>query len=162
METVPDEYDKLGPVSNYSGFEVIDMSRQQPLFEMADPVEEKILRRIPLETLVLTMIAAVAALILFGAIIGLLVLAGGLFSILNFAWLKTAVTKSLAEGGRRSKRALLPLYIIRILLILGIFFIIIIFFSKRIFAFVIGFSMIIPVFLIEAAGALGKLRQWKS
>jgi len=47
-------------------------------------------------------------------------------------------------------------------LIIGIFFIIIFFFSKKILSFVVGFSMIIPVFLIEAAGALSKLKQWKS
>jgi hypothetical protein len=139
-----------------------EMSRPQPLFEFADSVEDRILRRIPIETLVLTLIACVTAFVLFNPINSLLVLLGGLFAILNFYWLKSAVTKSLAGNGKKSIRALLPLYILRILLILGIFFIIIIFFSKKIFAFVVGFSMIIPVFLFEATGALSKLKQWKS
>lgn len=152
-------YDKLGPVPN---FKEDEMSRPQPLFEFADSIEDRILRRIPIETLVLTLIAGATAFVLFNPITSLLVLLGGLFAILNFLWLKSAVTRSLVVGNKKSIRALLPLYILRILLIIGIFFIIIIFFSTKIFAFVVGFSMIIPVFLIEAVGALSKLKQWKS
>jgi len=138
------------------------MSRSQPLFELENSVEDNILRRIPIETLIFTLIGCIAAFFLFDSTISLLVLLGGLFSILNFFWLKKAVSKALSGGQKKSIRALLPLYIVRILLILAIFFIIIFFFSNKIFAFVVGFSMIIPVFLIEAAGALNKLKQWKS
>lgn len=138
------------------------MTRPEPLFEPADSTEDKILRRIPLETLICTVIAAAAGFILFDYLIALLVLAGGLFSILNFYWLKQTITKSLAAGKTKPVRAAVPLYIARILLILALFFVIIVFFSKKILAYVVGFSMIIPVFLIEAAGALSKLKQWKS
>ena len=138
------------------------MSRQQPLFQAADSVEEKILSRIPIETLGLSLAASIAALLLFDPVTGLLTFLGGLFSALNFIWLKSTVSRALAGGSLKPVRALLPLYLFRILLIIGIFFIIIFFFSKKIFAFIAGFSMIIPVFLIESAGALSKLKQWKS
>ena len=138
------------------------MKRDEPLFELADDTEEKILRRVPLETLVCTVIAATAGFFLFDYLIALLVLAGGLFSMLNFFWLKQTISKAITPGKKKSLRTAVPLYIVRILLILAIFFIIIIFFSKKILAFVVGFSMIIPVFLIEAVGALAKLKQWKN
>jgi len=59
-------------------------------------------------------------------------------------------------------RTALPFYILRIVLILGIFFIIIFFFSNKIIAFVVGFSTLVPVFLVEAAIALSKMKQWKN
>ena len=129
---------------------------------MVDNTEEKILRRIPIETLICTIVAAIAGLFLFDYLIALLVLAGGLFSMLNFFWLKQTISKAITPDKKKSLRSAVPLYIVRILLILAIFFIIIVFFSKKILAFVVGFSMIIPVFLIEAAGALAKLKQWKN
>lgn len=129
---------------------------------MVDTTEEKILRRVPLETLILSVIAALAGLFLFDYLIALLVFAGGLFSMLNFYWLKQTISNTLTTDKKKAVRKALPLYIVRILLILAIFFIIIIFFSNKILAFVVGFSMIIPVFLIEAAGELAKLKQWKN
>jgi hypothetical protein len=62
------------------------------------------------------------------------------------------------------KKALLSglaLYGLRLLLILAIFFIIILLFSKKIIAFAVGFSVIIPVFLAEAVIALSRMKQWK-
>ncbi|MFC2161475.1 ATP synthase subunit I [Acidobacteriota bacterium] len=138
------------------------MTRNEPLFELADNAEEKILRRVPLETLICTVIAAIAGLFLFNYLIAILVFAGGLFAMLNFYWLKQTISNTLTADKEKSVRKALPLYIVRIMLILAIFFIIIIFFSTKILAFVVGFSMIIPVFLIEAAGELAKLKQWKN
>ncbi len=138
------------------------MTREEPLFALADNSEEKILRRIPVETLICTVIAAIAGYFLFDYLVALLILAGGLFSMLNFFWLKQTISKAISPNKKKSIRTAVPLYIVRILLILAIFFIIIIFFSKKILAFVVGFSMILPVFLIEAAGALAKLKQWKN
>ena len=66
------------------------------------------------------------------------------------------------QSQKKALRLALPFYILRIVLILGIFFIIIFFFSKKILAFVVGFSTLVPVFLAEAAIALSKMRQWKS
>jgi len=138
------------------------MTRDEPLFEPADNTEEKILNRVPLEILICTVIAAIAGFFLFDYLIALLVLAGGLFSMLNFFWLKQTISKAITIDTKKSLRSAVPLYIVRILLILAIFFIIIIFFSTKILAFAVGFSMILPVFLIEAAGALAKLKQWKN
>lgn len=138
------------------------MTKDEPLFEIVDPTEEKILHRVPLETLICAIIAAAAGFILFDYLIALLVLAGGLFSMLNFYWLKQTISKAITPDKKKSLRSVIPLYIVRILLILAIFFIIIIFFSIKILAFVVGFSMIIPVFLIEAFRELAKLKQWKN
>jgi len=62
------------------------------------------------------------------------------------------------------KKALISglfLYALRLLLILAIFFIIILLFSKKVIAFAVGFSIIIPVFLAEAAITLSRMKQWK-
>ena len=138
------------------------MTRDEPSFELVDNTEEKILRRVPLETLICTIVSAIAGFIFFDYLIALLVLAGGLFSLLNFYWLKRTISKAITPDKKKSLRSAIPLYIVRILLILAIFFIIIIFFSTKILAFVAGFSMIIPVFLIEAFRELAKLKQWKN
>ena len=138
------------------------MTREEPLFEMADSSEEKILRRVPLETLICTIVVSTTGFFLFDYLIALLVFAGGLFSMLNFYWLKQTISKAISPDKKKSLRSAIPLYIVRILLILAIFFIIIIFFSNKILAFVVGFSMIIPVFLIEAFRELAKLKQWKN
>jgi hypothetical protein len=55
----------------------------------------------------------------------------------------------------------LLLYALRLLLILAVFFIIILLFSRKIIAFAVGFSAIIPVFLAEAVIALSRMKQWK-
>ena len=138
------------------------MTREEPLFELAESTEDSALRRVPLVTFICTVVASILGWVFFDYLIALLVLAGGLFSMLNFLWLKQTISKALTPGEKKSIRSVLPLYIVRILLILAIFFIIIVFFSKKILAFVVGFSMILPVFLIEAAGAFVKLKQWKN
>ena len=66
------------------------------------------------------------------------------------------------QSQTKAIRSSLVFYALRIVLILGIFFIIIFFFSKKILAFVVGFSTLVPVFLAEAAIALSKMKQWKS
>jgi hypothetical protein len=63
---------------------------------------------------------------------------------------------------KKALRSGLALYGLRLLLILAIFFIIILLFSKKIIAFAAGFSVIIPVFLVEAVIALSRMKQWKS
>lgn len=144
--------------------------------------EENILRRIPLEITALSVLAALVAVPLFDPLTGLLVLAGGALAALNFLWLRKTISRALSsrKNGDRphflknkkkepgpifSKRALLATIGFlagRVVLILGIFFIIIYFFSNRVIAFAAGFSTMIPVFLIEAAIALTRMKQWKS
>ena len=165
--------------------------------------EENILRRIPLEITVLSVLIALVAVPLFDPLTGLLVIAGGALAALSFIWLKQTVYKVLSfekgvspteikkgdsqvqekgtvpifwqkwglsqtnqsqtqQSQTKALRLALPLYFLRIVLILGIFFIIIFFFSKKILAFVVGFSTLVPIFLAEAAIALSKMKQWKS
>ena len=124
--------------------------------------EEKILRRIPLEIVALSCLLALIAFPLFDPLTGLLVLSGGALAALSFLWLRQTISKFLIPDKKKAFRLALPFYILRIVLILGIFFIIIFFFSKKILAFVVGFSTLVPVFLAEASIALSKMRQWKS
>ena len=140
--------------------------------------EEKILRRIPLEIIILSFVIALASVFLFNPLTALFVLAGGAFSALSFTWLKTSISRLLLfeKGDRHLKekepdpffdkkktlRSALVLYGIRLVLIIAIFFIIIFFFSRNIIAFVAGFSMVVPVFLVEAIVALSRMKKWKS
>lgn len=57
--------------------------------------EEKILRRIPLEILVLSFVIALASIFLLNPLTALFILAGGAFSALSFIWLKQAVSRLL-------------------------------------------------------------------
>jgi len=124
--------------------------------------EEKMLRRIPVRILILSFVLALAALFLFDPPTGLFVFAGGLLSALGFIWLKQSLYKLLLLGKKKALKSALVLYGMRLILILGIFFIIISFFSERIIAFAVGFSTIILVFLAEAVLALKKMKKWKN
>ncbi len=124
--------------------------------------EEKILRRIPFEILVLSFVLALVSLFFFNPLIAIFIFAGGVLSTLSFIWLKQALTKFLLSGKKKALRSALALYGIRLVLILAIFFIIIVFFSKNIIAFVAGFSTMVPVFLVEAIVALTRIKKWKS
>ena len=124
--------------------------------------EEKILRRIPVEILLLSLVMALGAIFLFNPLVALFIFAGGVLSALSFIWLKQALTKFLLSGKKKALRSALALYGIRLVLIIAIFFIIIFFFSRNIIAFVAGFSAIVPVLLAEAVVALSRMKQWKS
>jgi hypothetical protein len=123
--------------------------------------EEKILKRIPWEILALAAILALGGLLAFDAATGLFVFLGGALSSLGFISLRKSVTRFLQEGKGHAIRSALFLYGLRLILIIALFSIIIFFFSGRIYAFIAGFSMVIPVFLVEAAAALTKMKQWK-
>jgi membrane protein YdbS with pleckstrin-like domain len=154
--------------------------------------EEKILRRIPFEIIVLSFVVALGSIFFFNP------LTGGAFSALSFIWLKQSVSRLflLKKGASPSKkkeqssdkkgdrhlkeeepvpffkgqssflkkaiRSVLVLYAIRLVLILAIFFIIIFFFSNKIIAFVAGFSTMVPVLLVEAVVALTRMKKWKT
>ncbi len=147
--------------------------------------EEKILRRIPFEILILAFVIALASIFIFHPTTALFIFAGGAFSAVSFIWLKQSISKLLPikNGDRHLKeeepvpifrepvpffdkkkalRSALILYGIRLVLIIAIFFIIIFFFSRNIIAFVTGFSAIVPVFLAEAVVALSRMKQWKN
>ncbi len=152
--------------------------------------EEKILRRIPVEIIILSFVIALASIFLFHLTTALFILAGGAFSALSFIWLKRSISRLLLLNGekkgdvkkgdrkkrgtgtlkkrsqspflKKALRSALALYGIRLVLIIAIFFIIIFFFSRNIIAFVAGFSAIVPVFLAEAVVGLSRMKQWKS
>jgi len=57
--------------------------------------EEKILRRIPVEILVLSFVIALASIFLFRPTTALFIFAGGAFSALSFIWLKQSISRLL-------------------------------------------------------------------
>ncbi len=130
--------------------------------------EERILKRIPLEIAVLSFIIALFSLLFFSPLTALFILAGGAFSAVSFIWLKQNISKLilLKKGASPSlKKTILStllFYSLRLVLILAIFFIIIFFFSKNIIAFIVGFSTVVPVFMVEAAAMFLQLKKWKS
>lgn len=57
--------------------------------------EEKILRRIPVEILVLSFVIALASIFLLNPLTALFIFAGGAFSALSFIWLKRSISRLL-------------------------------------------------------------------
>jgi hypothetical protein len=129
------------------------------------PVEtqdERILRRIPVETVVLSAVLAVPAALLAGLTAGLLFLAGGVLAALGFLWLRQSLTRFLLRDRAGALRSAILLYGLRLLLICGAFFIIILLFPRKILAFGAGFSVIVLVMLAEGVRALLRMRTWKA
>ncbi|MGD0781351.1 MAG: ATP synthase subunit I [Candidatus Aminicenantales bacterium] len=136
-----------------------------PVAPLADPIEEKIIRRIPFEVAAAAGLLAIPAVLLFSPLTGVFFLAGGLVSAVSFIWLKSALARVLAGDKAKAVRTGIALYAVRFLLIFGVFFLIILLYPKKLIAFVAGFSTVIPVFLGEAALALARLKSaapWKS
>jgi hypothetical protein len=123
--------------------------------------EEKVLRRIPREVLLIAVLIALLGLLIFSPMTGLFILAGGLFSAASFVWLKTALNRFLGPDKRRAVRSGLVFYLLRLILLLAVFSIIILLFPRMILAFVAGFSSLILAFLIEAALAVSQMKKWK-
>jgi hypothetical protein len=138
------------------------MTENNTLSPATDPVEAKILRRIPWEILGLSFLFALAASFIFDLFSGLFVLSGGAVSSLNFFWLHQTLSAALLREKGRALRGTAIGFVFRLLLILAIFFIIIFFFSKKILFFAAGFSTIIVVLMIEATAALSRQRKWKN
>jgi hypothetical protein len=129
--------------------------------EDANTFDEGFLRRIPPEIAGLSAVLAVPAALLFDLPTGLFFLAGGLFSALGFAWLKQSLTRLLSKGVRGARRSGILIYALRLVLICAVFFLIILLYPKKIFAFVAGFSTVVPVSMAEAVRGLLQLRKWK-
>jgi len=124
--------------------------------------EERILRRIPREIVLLSLFIALLSLLFLDALSSLFIFIGGIISALSFIWLKQSLSKFLVPDKKKALRSAIALYSLRILLILILFFIIIFFFSKNIIAFVAGFSTIILVMAVESVAALSKIKIWKN
>ena len=124
-------------------------------------VEERVLRRIPVEIAVAAAALALGAALVFDPVTGLLVFAGGALSALGFAWLKQSLTRILARGRKGALRSGVALYALRLVLICAAFFLIILLYPKKILAFGAGFSVVVLVSLVEGIRALLLLRTWK-
>lgn len=127
-----------------------------------DPIEERILRRVPLEILAAGAAAGLIALPLFGLTSALLVFAGGAMASLGFLWMKVSLTRFLQRDRKSALRSGVLTYLARFGLILAVFSFIIFLFPGRILAFVAGFSVLVPVFLAEGVFALVRVKTWKS
>jgi len=127
----------------------------------ADPIEEKIIRRIPLEIAAVSAVIGLAAAFVFSPLGGLFFFCGGLLSALSFVWMKNALARVLNRAKVRALWAGVALYAVRFLLIFGIFLLIILLYPKTIIAFAAGFSTIIPVFAGETAVALARAKSMK-
>jgi len=126
-----------------------------------DDFDERFLRRIPAEIVVLAAALALAAALVFDPLTGLFVFVGGVFSALGFAWLKQSLTRLLSRGRKGALRSGILFYGLRLVLICAVFFLIILVYPKKIFAFVAGLSAIVPVSLLEGVRGLLLLRTWK-
>jgi hypothetical protein len=127
----------------------------------ADPIEEKILRRIPFEVLITAAVLGLLTVPLFDPLTGLFFFAGGGLAVLGFLWLKRSLTRILLKGKAQAMRSGIFLYAARFVLILAVFFFIIFVYPKKLLAFAAGFSTVIPVFLGETVVALARMKQWK-
>jgi len=127
-----------------------------------DPTEENIIRRIPFEIIILAAILGIAAGLIFDLLTGLFFFAGGALAALSFLWLKKSLTRVLLREKAKAVRSGILLYVFRLILILGLFFIIIFAYPNKLLAFAAGFSTVIPVFLGETAVALARMKQWKN
>jgi len=127
-----------------------------------DPTEENIIRRIPFEIIILAAAFGIAVGLIFDLLSGLLFFAGGGLAALSFLWLKQSLTRLLLREKAKAVRSGILLYVFRLILILGIFFIIIFAYPNKLLAFAAGFSTVIPVFLGETAVALARMKQWKN
>jgi hypothetical protein len=126
-----------------------------------DALEERILRRMPVEIAVLAAVLGLGTGALLDPLTGLFVLAGGLFSALGFIWLKQSLTRFLSREKKGALRSGILLYALRLVLICAVFFLIILVYPKKIIAFVAGFSAVVPVSLFEGLRGLLLLRTWK-
>jgi hypothetical protein len=125
-------------------------------------IEEKIFKRIPKEILILSLVLSVGAFIVFDLMNAVLLLFGGITAVLSFIWLKSSITRLLAQEKKKALKSAAFLYGIRLVLIIAMIFIIIFFFQNKVLAFAAGFSTIIVVMLIEGAAAALKIMKWKS
>lgn len=127
-----------------------------------DPIEENIIRRIPFEIIILAAAFGIGASLIFDLLTGLFFFAGGALAALSFLWLKQSLTRVLLREKAKAVRSGILLYVFRLILILGLFFIIIFAYPNKLLAFAAGFSTVIPVFLGETAVALARMKQWKN
>ena len=127
-----------------------------------DPLEERVLRRVPGEILAAGAALGLAAGLLWGARAGLVLFAGAAAAAGAFLWLRRALARVLDRGRAGALTSGLLLYAGRLLLIGLAFTLIVLIHPRSILAFAAGFSVVIPVFLAEGALTLARAKSWKS
>jgi len=126
-----------------------------------DAAEVAALKRIPLEILACAAVFGLAGLILWEAPQALFIVLGGGAAAASFLGLRRSLEDLLARDRKGAQRRGVLLYGLRILLILVVFSLIILFYSKMVLPFALGFSALVAVLLYEAVRSLARLRQWK-
>ncbi len=76
--------------------------------------------------------------------------------------MKVSLTRFLQRERKAALRSGVLIYLARFVLILAVFSFIIFLFPGKILAFVAGFSVLVPVFLVEGVFALLRVKTWKS
>lgn len=127
-----------------------------------DILREKFLRRIPRGILLSAALLGLVTAFLFDLLTALVFLFGGVLSASSFIWLKKSLRRFLGRDRTKALRSGFLLYLSRLILICAAFFFIIVLFPRKILAFAAGFSLLVPVFLIEGAGALFRMKTWKN
>ena len=126
-----------------------------------DALEQRIIRRIPVEVVVLAAVLALGAALLLDPVTGLIVFAGGVFAALGFVWLRQSLWRFLSREKKGALRSGILLYALRLVLICAVLLLIILVYPRKIIAFVAGFSAIVPVALFEGLRGLVLMRTWK-
>ncbi|MCP2598664.1 ATP synthase subunit I [Candidatus Aminicenantes bacterium AC-335-L06] len=111
--------------------------------------EYQILRKIPRTTIIISFIFSIIGLIFFSLMTSIIILLGGILSILNFLWLKKSIIKLTSFEKKKALINGLILYFIRFLLIFISFFIIIKISSENILGFAVVFFSIFFAMTIE-------------
>jgi len=124
--------------------------------------EEVVLRRLPLEIAGVSLVMAAGSLLFFSPMTALFIVAGGLFSAASFVWLRQTVGRFIGPDRRAAVRKGIVFYVLRLILIIAVFSIIILLFSRMILAFAAGFSSLVPAILAEAIVALSQMKRWKA
>lgn len=129
---------------------------------MTTSLEDRVLRRLPLEILAFSLAIAAGSLLFFSFLTGLFIIAGGLFSAASFIWLRHTVTRFIGPDRKAALKSGILFYVIRLFLIIAVFLIIILLFPRLILAFAAGFSSLVPATLAEAVMALSQMKRWKA
>jgi hypothetical protein len=129
---------------------------------MTTSLEDRVLRRMPLEILGFSLAIAAGSLLFFSPLTGLFISAGGLSSAASFVWLRHTVTRFIGPDRRTALKTGIVFYILRLFLIIAVFLIIILLFPRMILAFAAGFSSLVPAILAEAVMALSQMKRWKA
>jgi hypothetical protein len=129
---------------------------------MTASLEDRVLRRLPLEILAFSLVIAAGSLLFFSPATALFILAGGLFSAASFIWLRQTVTRFIGPDRTSALKKGIVFYVLRLFLIIAVFLIIILLVPRMILAFAAGFSSLVPAMLAEAAMALSQMKRWKA